>query len=232
MTSRSHRRASTTKAATFHTSAYDLLAAGDLEGENVRFAYIGGPTALIEIGEWRLLTDPTFDPPGKRYFMEWGPMSRKVQGPALTVDRLGKVDAVLVSHDHHSEQPRGRRPRAAVGDRNGHQADGWAWRLGAGTRGLAPWATTGLEAPGKPTLEITATPCRHGFPSSKPIVGDVIGFALTWGGQTNGQVLLSGDTVLHLGVREVAGAGSTSAPRSSTSAASHSGGSPGRSATR
>jgi hypothetical protein len=102
MTLRSRRRASTTKAATFHTSAYDLLAAGDLEGENVRFAYIGGPTALIEIGERRLLTDPTFDPPGKRYFMGWGTISRKVQGPALTVDQLGKVDAVLVSHFHHS----------------------------------------------------------------------------------------------------------------------------------
>jgi L-ascorbate metabolism protein UlaG (beta-lactamase superfamily) len=29
----------------------------------VRITYIGGPTALIEVGEWRLLTDPTFDPP-------------------------------------------------------------------------------------------------------------------------------------------------------------------------
>jgi L-ascorbate metabolism protein UlaG (beta-lactamase superfamily) len=27
--------------------------------------YIGGPTALIEIGGMRLLTDPTFDPPGQ-----------------------------------------------------------------------------------------------------------------------------------------------------------------------
>ena len=26
---------------------------------------IGGPTALIEIGEFRFLTDPTFDEPGE-----------------------------------------------------------------------------------------------------------------------------------------------------------------------
>jgi L-ascorbate metabolism protein UlaG (beta-lactamase superfamily) len=29
----------------------------------VRITHIGGPTALIEVGEWRLLTDPTLDPP-------------------------------------------------------------------------------------------------------------------------------------------------------------------------
>jgi L-ascorbate metabolism protein UlaG (beta-lactamase superfamily) len=29
----------------------------------VRITHIGGPTALIEVGEWRLLTDPTFAPP-------------------------------------------------------------------------------------------------------------------------------------------------------------------------
>jgi hypothetical protein len=28
----------------------------------VRITHIGGPTALIEVGEWRLLTHPTFDP--------------------------------------------------------------------------------------------------------------------------------------------------------------------------
>ena len=33
----------------------------------VRITHIGGPTALIEVGEWRLLTDPTFDPSGRRY---------------------------------------------------------------------------------------------------------------------------------------------------------------------
>ena len=32
-----------------------------------RITHLGGPTALIEVGGWRLLTDPTFDPPGRRY---------------------------------------------------------------------------------------------------------------------------------------------------------------------
>jgi L-ascorbate metabolism protein UlaG (beta-lactamase superfamily) len=33
----------------------------------IRITHIGGPTALIEVEGWRLLTDPTFDPPGRRY---------------------------------------------------------------------------------------------------------------------------------------------------------------------
>src|SRR5215216_966447 len=46
--------------------------------------------------------------------------------------------------------------------------------------------------------------CRHGPPLSRPIVGDVIGFALQWGGQAHGVLWISGDTVLYDGVRQVA----------------------------
>ena len=31
---------------------------------DVRITHVGGPTVLMEVGGWRLLTDPTFDPPG------------------------------------------------------------------------------------------------------------------------------------------------------------------------
>ena len=79
-----------------------------------------------------------------------------------------------------------------------------AKRLGGNARGLAPWGTTTLEAPGKPAIEVTATPCRHGPPLSQPIVGDVVGFALRWEGQEHGELWISGDTVLYDGVREVA----------------------------
>jgi L-ascorbate metabolism protein UlaG (beta-lactamase superfamily) len=33
----------------------------------IRLTHIGGPTVLIEAEGWRILTDPTFDPPGKTY---------------------------------------------------------------------------------------------------------------------------------------------------------------------
>ena len=170
----------------------------------MRMTYIGGPTALIEVGGWRILTDPTFDPPGKRYFFGWGTASRKEQGPAIAFDDLGQIDAALISHDHHGDNldPAGRELLPRMGQIITTVPG--AKRLGGAARGLAPWKSTTLEAPGKPTIEISATPCRHGPPGSKPIVGDVIGFALKWEGQQNGVLWISGDTVLYPGVREVA----------------------------
>jgi L-ascorbate metabolism protein UlaG (beta-lactamase superfamily) len=170
---------------------------------DIRITYIGGPTVLIEIGPWRLLTDPTFDPPGKRYFFGWGTVSRKLQGPAIAFDELGDIDAVLISHDHHGDNldPAGRALLPRMGQIVTTKAG--ARRLRAGARGLAPWETTVLEAPGRPSIEITATPCRHGPPGSQPIVGEVIGFALRWEAQQHGVLWISGDTVLYDGVREV-----------------------------
>jgi hypothetical protein len=39
-----------------------------------------------------------------------------------------------------------------------------AHRLGGNARGLQPWATTQLEAPAKPPIQVTATPCRRLHP--------------------------------------------------------------------
>jgi len=170
----------------------------------VHVTHIGGPTALIEVGGWRLLTDPTFDPPGGDYRFGWGTGSRKLAGPSIAPAAVEPIDAVLLSHDHHEDNldPVGRAllPGAGVVV----TTEPGAKRLGGNARGLAPWATTRLEAPDRPTIEVTATPCRHGPPLSRPIVGAVIGFSLRWEGQQDGTLWISGDTVLYDGVREVA----------------------------
>ncbi len=171
---------------------------------NVRITHIGGPTVLLEIGDWRLLTDPTFDAPGRRYSFGWGTSSRKLAGPAIAAADLPPIDAVLLSHDHHGDNldPAGRALLPSAGAVVTTVSG--AKRLGGGARGLEPWATTRLEAPARPPIEITATPCRHGPPLSRPIVGDAIGFALRWDGQEHGVLWISGDTVLYDGVRQVA----------------------------
>jgi L-ascorbate metabolism protein UlaG (beta-lactamase superfamily) len=170
----------------------------------VRITHIGGPTALIEVGDWRLLTDPTFDPPGQKYSFGWGTGSRKLTGPAIDASELPPIDAVLLSHDHHGDNldPAGRELLPAAGAVVTTTAG--ARRLGGGARGLQPWEATHLEAPGRPAIEITATPCRHGPPFSRPLAGAVVGFALRWQGQEHGVLWISGDTVLYDGVREVA----------------------------
>jgi L-ascorbate metabolism protein UlaG (beta-lactamase superfamily) len=170
----------------------------------VRLTHIGGPTVLIEAGGWRLLTDPTFDPAGGSYSFGWGTGSRKTADPAIPAGQIGRIDAVLLSHDHHEDNldPAGRALLPSAGAVVTTVPG--ARRLGGGARGLAPWGRTTLEAEGRPAIEVTATPCRHGPPLSRPIVGDVIGFALAWEGQAHGALWITGDTVLYDGVREVA----------------------------
>ena len=172
--------------------------------KDVAITHIGGPTALIEVNGWRLLTDPTFDSPGRKYSFGWGSTSRKLVGPAINASDLAPIDAVLLSHDHHGDNldDAGRQmlPSAGVVVTTVSGAE----RLGGNARGITPWATTRLESPARPSIEVTATPCRHGPPLSRPIVGDVIGFALRWEGQEHGVLWISGDTVLYDGVRQVA----------------------------
>jgi L-ascorbate metabolism protein UlaG (beta-lactamase superfamily) len=170
----------------------------------LRLTHIGGPTVLVETGGWRILTDPTFDPAGDRYAFGWGTGSTKVAGPARTRDELGAIDAVLLTHDHHADNldAGGRELLADVPIVLTTVAG--AARLGAPARGLAPWTSARLEAPGKQTIDVVATPCRHGPPLTRPIVGEVVGFALTWEEQARGALWISGDTVLHRDLWQVA----------------------------
>jgi L-ascorbate metabolism protein UlaG (beta-lactamase superfamily) len=170
----------------------------------ITFTHIGGPTTLIEVEGWRILTDPTFDAPGRTYKFGWGTSSRKTTGPAIPAADIGPVDAVLLTHEHHADNLDDAGRDLLPGAQVVLTTESGARRLGSNARGLGDWDTTRLEAFGKPTITVTATPCRHGPPGSHPIVGDVIGFSLTWDGQQHGAVWISGDTVLYDGVRRVA----------------------------
>lgn len=173
----------------------------------VELTHVGGPTVLIELGGWRILADPTFDPPGRRYGFGLGTSSTKTVGPALDPGDLGRVDAILLSHDHHADNldDRGRAllPRAGTVLTT---ASG-ARRLAAGNgRGLRAGQRTVLRAEGRPPLRVLATPCRHGPPLSRPVAGEVIGFALTLGDDPGVALWMTGDTVLHRPLRRTAGA--------------------------
>ena len=65
---------------------------------------IGGPTVLIEIGGFRVLTDPTFDPPGS--YEARGIVLTKHTSPAITPSELGLVDLVVLSRDILAEAER------------------------------------------------------------------------------------------------------------------------------
>lgn len=161
--------------------------------------HIGGPTTLIELGGVRLLVDPTFDAPGRRYAFGWGTSSRKTAGPSLAAADLGPLDGVLLTHDQHADNldDAGRALLPSVPVVLTTVAG--ARRLAGNATGLRPFESARIG-----DVEVTATPSRHGPAWSVPIVGPTTGFALRPAGAPD-VVWISGDTVLHPGVLRVAG---------------------------
>ncbi len=171
--------------------------------ENVKLTLIGGPTVLLEVGGLRLLTDPTFDPAGQQY--QLGPVTlHKVSGPAQTAAAIGRLDAVLLSHEQHSDNldQAGRALLPAVP--HVFTTPQSAAKLGPNAQGLAPWETAFLTAPGGRRLKITATPARHGPHGAEAFSGEVTGFVLEWEDEPGAALYVSGDTVWYEGVAEVA----------------------------
>jgi L-ascorbate metabolism protein UlaG (beta-lactamase superfamily) len=162
-----------------------------------KITLIGGPTALVEIQGLRLLTDPTFDPPGD---FPGAVTLTKSAGPALPPGQLGVVDAVLLSHDQHFDNL----------DRSGREylnavprtftTPGGAQRLRGTAIGLEPWQSATIGTTG---WKVIATPARHGPAGIEPISGEVTGFVLS-DPQGAPAIYLTGDTVWHDGTVEVA----------------------------
>jgi L-ascorbate metabolism protein UlaG (beta-lactamase superfamily) len=158
---------------------------------------VGGPTVVLEYAGLRLLTDPTFDAPG-----EYAGGLVKLTGPAVVADDVGAIDAVLLSHDHHSDNldPAGRAflPRAG----RTLTTSAGAERLGGNAVGLEPWATVELERPGGGAVTVTAVPALHGPEGSEPVTGPVIGFVLA--ADDAPTLYVSGDNASVDVVREIA----------------------------
>jgi L-ascorbate metabolism protein UlaG (beta-lactamase superfamily) len=151
---------------------------------------VGGPTAVLEFGGLRLLTDPTFDAPGI-YHPRPGVTLTKTEGPALTPDQVDPIDVVLLSHDHHKDNldEAGREYLTRV--RRVLTTVAGAERLGGNATGLEPWASVDLLAPGGAVVSVTAVPAQHGPDGTDHLTGPVIGFALA--SETLASLYVSGD---------------------------------------
>jgi L-ascorbate metabolism protein UlaG (beta-lactamase superfamily) len=168
----------------------------------ISITLIGGPTALIEIDGFRLLTDPTFDAPGA-YQLPHVKLE-KLTGPALAAKDIGEVDAVLLSHDQHSDNLDHSGKEFLAHAKRVLTTQAGAKRLGRNAEGFAPWEVTELTGKNGHSLTVTATPARHGPAGIEPLSGDVIGFVALSSRPGSRPLYISGDTVWFDGVAEVA----------------------------
>jgi L-ascorbate metabolism protein UlaG (beta-lactamase superfamily) len=167
----------------------------------VEITYVGGPTAIIQIGGLRFITDPTFDAPSE--YPSGTVTLQKLEGPAVAVADIGAIDAVLLSHDQHADNL-DRAGRALAERSLTLTTRAGAGRLGGRAVGLSPWESREFTTPDGQRLRVTATPARHGPAGIEPLTGDVVGFVISSIEPAHDLVYVTGDTVWFDGVAEIA----------------------------
>ncbi len=156
---------------------------------------VGGPTAILEYGGLRWLTDPALSPPG-----EYGGLT-KLTGPAFDVTAAPAIDVVLLSHHHHSDNldPAGRAFLSSA--ERVLSTTRAADELGGNVIGLEPWAEVDLASPRGSPVKVTAVHAQHGPDGSDEIQGPVLGFLLSMPGVET--VYVSGDNASRRVVRGI-----------------------------
>ena len=161
--------------------------------------FIGTATMLLRLGPFAVLTDPNFLHQGQRAYLGYGLSSKRRTEPALTVDQLPELDAILLSHmhgDHWDRVAKRGLPRdvpilttvkaARALHRQGFTAP----------EALATWQSRPLTRDGH-TLTVTATPGRHAVGIARHLLPPVMGSVLDYSGP-DGPVLrlyITGDTL-------------------------------------
>ena len=180
---------------------------------NFTITHITTATAILNIDGINFLTDPFFGPIEgsgydstpvwektdlKKYGMDSIPPPPhliNIQGPALQLNELPPIDAVLLSHEDHLDNldPEGR--KLLDGRKVFTTVEGSVeLQPRPGVVGLRPWQTVKSMIGGK-EFKITGTPCKH-FTD-----GEVTGFILetdSFGVHASGKqnaIWFSGDTV-------------------------------------
>lgn len=175
----------------------------------VTITHIDTACVLININGFKILTDPTLDKKDvifPQYVSSPLAFTKKYINPALTIEEIGKVDLVLLSHDHHSDNL----------DKNGRifikkvpivlsTKDAVRRLKNNNTIGLDNWQEYHIENEKVKHLKITAVPAQHtNIKRLDKVMGKVLGFTIEWEGQTNGCIYISGDTVLFDGIYDLA----------------------------
>jgi L-ascorbate metabolism protein UlaG (beta-lactamase superfamily) len=161
--------------------------------------FIGTATMLLRLGPFTVLTDPNFLHKGQRAYLGYGLTSRRRTEPAMTIEQLPALDAIVLSHMHGDHWDR-------VAKR-GLPRDVPILTTAAATRALrrqgftAPealstWQSRPLTRDGH-TLRVTATPGRHATGIARHLLPPVMGSVLDYA-SPDGPVLrlyITGDTL-------------------------------------
>ncbi|XRQ09917.1 MBL fold metallo-hydrolase [Actinomadura welshii] len=187
-----------------------MKTAPDLALRQLTMQFIGNATTLLRCGPFTLLTDPNFLHRGQRAYLGKGLFSRRLKDPALRIDELPQLDAVVLSHLHgdhwdrvaNAKLDRGlpvvTTPAAARRLQGRH-------RFRHAT-GLRTWESHTLVKDGA-LLRITAMPGRHAPGPARLLLPPVMGSLLEFGpatGDVQFRLYITGDTLMYDGIQQIA----------------------------
>jgi L-ascorbate metabolism protein UlaG (beta-lactamase superfamily) len=170
----------------------------------VKVTYFDTAMALIEIGSVRLLTDPVFDPKGACF--DHGPVHLEKTGEsAIAPAALGRIDAVLLSHDQHGDNlDRGGRAFLPTVPRVLTTPEAATRLEGVRATGLPPWTQVRVDSREGDYVVVTGVPAQHGPDGTQHATGPVTGFIIESPLLQSGPVYISGDTVRFSGTSQIA----------------------------
>nr|WP_184577526.1 MBL fold metallo-hydrolase [Streptomyces zagrosensis] len=176
----------------------------------VELHFIGNATVLVRYGGLTLLTDPNFLHRGQYAYLGYGLLSRRLTEPALDVDDLPRLDAIVLSHlhgDHWDRRARRRLDHAVPVLTTPHAARRLRTVHGFHrTAGLRTWQGLTLQQ-GDAQVRVTALPGRHaGHRVLRGLLPPVMGSMLEFGpirGPARLRLYVSGDTLVYDGLDEI-----------------------------
>lgn len=172
----------------------------------ITVTFIGNATTLIAVDGITLLTDPNFLHRGQHAYLGWGLLSKRLKSPALTVDQLPPVDAVLLSHlhgDHWDRVTQRNLDRELPILTTPHAAKRLLRRGFGHAVGMKTWETHRI-AKDNLTVTVTSLPGRHApVPADRllpPVMGTMVEVA---DGAATRRLYISGDTLFIDELREI-----------------------------
>ncbi|KWX22707.1 beta-lactamase [Mycolicibacterium wolinskyi] len=165
----------------------------------ITVTFVGNATTLVTADGITLLTDPNFLHQGQHAYLGYGLVSKRLREPALSIERLPPVDAVVLSHmhgDHWDRVTQRRLDRTLPILTTPHAAKRLARRGFVHAVGMSTWQNHRI-AKGGSSVTVTALPGRHApTPVDRllpPVMGSMLEFT---DGTAVRRLYISGDTLL------------------------------------
>ncbi|MCV7379031.1 MBL fold metallo-hydrolase [Mycobacterium alsense] len=167
---------------------------------DITVTFVGNATTLIAAGGLTLLTDPNFLHRGQHAYLGYGLASRRLEEPALSIEELPPIDAIVLSHlhgDHWDRVAQRGLDHALPVVTTPHAAKRLRHRGFDQAVALSTWQRHTIIK-GANTIHITSLPGRHAPVWARRLLPPVMGTMLEFvdADESVRRLYVSGDTLL------------------------------------